>query len=179
VPSGHCAFVNGNGFGNCCSTACTGNCSACGNGTCGPVARGFQPGNPPCGNNIICNGSSLTCGDTCSSDQDCVGGTFCDQSGACVPPQSNGASCNQNQQCASNNGGTGPGACIYCDATGCHAANTTQPGWPGVCCDLGNCTASCQTCATGTCQPRAAGESGVPACPCGFTCDGMSATCPP
>jgi hypothetical protein len=143
--------------GICCNGACSNACDACnvpGNeGTCAPKLDG-TPGEPPC-NPYLCNGSIVTCPNSCAVSAHCVAGYYCGGS-QCLPLQPNGTTCAANSACAS-------GHCV-----------------DGVCCNSA-CAASCDTCnlpsSLGTCTTSPVASTGNPSC-APYVCDGASTTCP-
>lgn len=147
--SGFCAG------GACCGTRCDGPCEACGEaGVCRISAAGTTTA--ACGA-FACDGLGAACPTTCTGQQQCGQGHFCDEAGACVPRLGLGATCRANLQCAS-------GFCA-----------------DGVCCD-GACTGSCDRCnlvgQEGLCRPAPAGDRGSPACGGNIACNGALPDCP-
>ena len=124
--SGSCAD------GVCCNTACGGACDACSvatgaqtNGTCAVLGDGSL-GSPSCAP-YLCDGSLAACPGSCTTDGDCVGGTYCDAAHHCVAKLAQGQGCSSNNQCAS--GSCADGVCCNDPCTGgcraCTEAKTT------------------------------------------------------
>lgn len=144
--------------GHCCNSACTGSCERCdiygALGTCVTAASG-NPGSPSC-SPYLCNGASVSCPTSCTSDAQCASDAYC-KSGSCVTKAANGAACTAAKECRS-------GVC-----TG------------GVCCDKA-CGGACETClaaegatANGACTILPAGMAN---CANGLVCTGTSGACP-
>lgn len=144
--------------GVCCDKACLGPCERCDLpgkiGTCSPMAAGPARAYRTCGD-LTCNGTGA-CLTTCSKDEECVAGRFCD-GGSCKPVLAKGSVCTGKNQCAT-------GFCV-----------------DGVCCDSA-CDGQCEACnltgIEGTCGP-VSGEVHGARTPCegatdecGKICDG-------
>ncbi len=100
--------------------------------------------------NDVCRGS-------CSVDQHCAGGNFCNGDAGCRLKFDNGIPCTSASQCVS-------GFCA-----------------DGVCCNT-ECGEGCDSCTqptlVGTCSLVSRGASGTPSCDGGYLCDGASRRCP-
>ena len=146
-----------------------------GSGTC-------EPGTPvPCVPYTQCAGNA--CATSCSTDTDCVAGSFCNGERQCVGDLPNGESCTHGGQCTS--GFCPDGVCCNsaCDAT-CQACNVS--GSVGTCtvepdlstCGGGNvcCSGSCQTC----CSSAQCATPTMPLCRSGscVACTANPADCP-
>ncbi len=154
--------------GFCCDGACSGPCDACArsitggaDGTCAPAPAG-SPGSPAC-SPFLCNGSSVACSGSCSSDAQCAAGAYCASDGTCRPQKSQAASCNA-------------GAGADCLVAGCRVCTTGQCV-DGHCCDTA-CGSRCDACdiVPGVCSPSPVGAPGTPSC-APYLCTGSSATC--
>ena len=116
-----------------CGTAvsCSGNtyqppsfCS--GSGTCS------QTGTMTCANHLVCNTGGTACLSSCNSDNDCIGGYFCNApNGSCQLKGGAGAGCGSNHECTSNQCVDGV-CCNFASCGTCQTCNGTSPG---------NCTA--------------------------------------
>ncbi|MEB2322152.1 MAG: kelch repeat-containing protein [Sorangiineae bacterium] len=163
--SGSCAD------GVCCDAACDGACDRCDgaklgwsgakDGTCA-IAPGQYPGDPPCPE-YTCSGMTAACDrTTCSSDEHCQSGYYCDAGGRCSSVKPLGGSCD-----------TAAGA--DCKDTGCRVCGGL-PCVDGYCCENA-CQGECDACdATGACTVVAKGSPGAPSC-APQLCDGVSASC--
>jgi hypothetical protein len=162
--------------GFCCNSACTNSCDVCAaslgataDGTCSAATPGYA-GNPTCGA-YVCTGQTV-CPISCTNDNQCSSGNFCDANGTCQPRKAQGAVCNvaAGADCLKAGcrvcTGTGNGSCVdgYCCDTACSGS-----------CDV--CAASLGASANGTCTPAPKGYAGGPLCD-PFLCGGGSATCP-
>ncbi|MFN8662884.1 MAG: hypothetical protein U0075_13395 [Thermomicrobiales bacterium] len=180
-----------------CSPACE-TCFTCQGapGSCVPQQAGTPCGDPAtCENGTLqprgsCGGSGAcepaapvscapytgcagdVCASSCTSDNDCVAGSFCNAS-QCVGDRANGESCGNGGQCASGFcvndvccDTTCDGACEACDLGGSAGtcttvANGTACGGDNIC-----CAGSCQECCTNA-------QCDNPAAP---VCDGGTCT---
>jgi hypothetical protein len=140
----------------CTSTATLQLAGKCGGGACGTTSQACAP--------FLCTAGA--CANTCNTDLDCAGGTYCSgPGGTCVAKKSNGVACNPAlpNQCAFGN-------CV-----------------DGVCCNSA-CTGACMSCAVagavGACSPVGPGSAdprgvckdlGVGACATNGLCDGAGA----
>ncbi len=74
--------------GYCCDSACDGACEACdlddSEGACTVRGQG-EAGEPACPDELLCDGETSTCPESCSDDAECAGDYICED-GACVPP---------------------------------------------------------------------------------------------
>ncbi len=103
-----------------------------------------------CPGDLLC-ASPSACLTRCTTDRDCRVGHFCDASGACADLRAQGQPCTADRMCAT-------GICA-----------------DGVCCDS-RCAGSCESCASGTCTPHAAGTDPENACGrCGACNNGVCA----
>ena len=138
--------------GVCCNSSCDGGCVACNLpsslGVC--TVLGAQNGGSPSCTPYVCSGASSGCPTSCTGDNQCVAGDYCDGT-ACVPKKSNGQSCSAASQCSTGN-------CVN-----------------GTCCN--SACGPCGSCSTGTCTALTSGAGGSPSCT-PYVCDGALASCP-
>jgi len=168
--------------GYCCDSACGGSCDACNgaalgwsgaaNGACA-IAPVSYAGSPACAA-YACNGTSATCGTTCTSDVQCATGHYCNAAGSCVPQKTQGTTCNLASDCKV------AGTCRACASGNCV---------DGYCCNVA-CGGQCQACdvsgALGTCVTVTGAVHVNPAIStrvacggtgdCAATCNGTDAT---
>ncbi len=158
--SGFCAD------GVCCNSACPGECNRCdltgSVGTCStaPAGNGGKndlTGVTPACSPYVCNGVSLVCPGSCSSDADCIAADWCDATGQCAAKAANGVACAAGHQCLS-------GFCAdgFCCNSACAGGGCNR-------CDLAG--------KLGTCTLATSGDPGNPAC-VPYVCNGVSAACP-
>ncbi|MCU0698190.1 MAG: hypothetical protein MUC96_16925 [Myxococcaceae bacterium] len=149
--------------GVCCGSACSGSCDRCDlpgfMGTCRPSPMG-DPGEPPCGVMVSCNGTAVDCPIPCSAG--CPSTTWCSGT-LCAAKKPNGTTCGAGVECVS-------GTCV-----------------DGVCCNTacGNGAMDCQVCnragSVGTCSISGNTVECRPStgtCDAPERCDGTSPTCP-
>ncbi|MBW2527656.1 MAG: hypothetical protein JRI23_25970, partial [Deltaproteobacteria bacterium] len=143
--------------GYCCNTTCSGACDACNLGgslgTCSPMAPGAT-GDPTCAP-YECDGTGTSCPLTCTIDNDCVNGYWCN-SGTCESKKALGEGCFGGNECVSTR-------CV--DDVCCNTACSNQ-------CDACDLSGS-----EGTCSPIPQGSAGTPPCS-PLLCNGAIATCP-
>ena len=134
--SGSCAD------GYCCNTACNNACDSCDlptqPGTCGLSTAGAL-GSPSCAA-YVCDGASVTCPSTCTSDDGCSASYYCAANGKCQARKAQGSTCN-----------TAAGA--DCIGAGCRACATGYCA-DGYCCNT-SCDTGCVACAATLQQPAA------------------------
>ena len=144
-----------------------------------------------------CDDDGIDCDSSCTSDDDCVSGYWCNAAGACVAKQNDGAECSSDL--AFDAVGDGSSQCLsdycidgYCCNMACEGscAACNVAGLEGTCSyhapqsdPEGDC-GECSVCnGTGSCTPAAGGTDPKDECTatdaetCGFdgTCDGVSA----
>ncbi|MEM6957834.1 MAG: Dickkopf N-terminal cysteine-rich domain-containing protein [Myxococcota bacterium] len=168
--------------GVCCNAPCVGGCESClaarqgtggSTGQCLPVADGGA-GDPTCGGNLLCDGTSRSCPGACMINADCVSGFFCDL-GSCVLKAAPGTACTLNAEC--NTDRCVDGVCCTSDCDGlcesCSAALKADAIENGQCgataalldsgdecglyyCDgAGSCDSSCASNDDSQCKPAA------------------------
>ncbi|MBI3070863.1 MAG: hypothetical protein HYY84_01920, partial [Deltaproteobacteria bacterium] len=135
--------------------------------TCG--ATGGCPSISPqsCANSLKCE-NATSCKLTCSVDDDCANGTYCN-GGTCTTPRALGGSCSRDTQCSSNHCVDGTCCTVSsCGAQTCATATGTCATRTGQACSLSS------ECASGTCARRAGQATGV--C-CATACSGTCMAC--
>ncbi|HQP34812.1 MAG TPA: MYXO-CTERM sorting domain-containing protein [Polyangiaceae bacterium] len=156
--------------GKCCAGDCQGSCADCSTGTCKARPSGAA-GDPACSPHL-CNGTALTCGDSCNSDTQCASGYYCNAANQCVAQLAQGKSCNDDagQGCLTQDCKVcATGHCVdnFCCNTACggqcDACNGAVRGWTGK--------------VNGTCAIAPSSFLGDPACS-GLKCNGTDADCP-
>jgi hypothetical protein len=144
--------------GFCCSGACNGGgCDVCAasmgasaNGTCTTLGDGAA--GQGCGN-YLCGGAT-SCPNSCNSDADCIGGTYCSAANTCVSQKAQGATCNA-------------AAGQDCEQAGCRVCGSAGGCVAGICCDSA-CNGGVPTCS---------GDSSIPNTCGGGTCDNTPVDC--
>jgi hypothetical protein len=144
--------------GYCCNAACGSQCQACdvsgAQGTCSNVTGTPHGARAACASGLVCQGASVSCPATCTTDAGCASGYFCSGS-ACVAKKTNGATCSTGgHECSSNNCVDGyccnapcNGECEACDVGGnagtCVAVSGPPHGARTACGGSGACKAQC------------------------------------
>lgn len=155
--------------GTVCSTSCVdGSCSGqvqgsqVSQGTCNGTAASCPAGGPvSCPGGYSCGG--VSCKTSCSADEDCVQGFFCDIGpNTCAARLANGAGCARGSQCQSSLCDPGTGKCQSC-STGA------------------DCSPSLDTCGGNACVVDGAVNcllaSNCPVAGWGNTCSGVGGAC--
>lgn len=146
-----------------------------GQGAC----RAFAPNTTGCGAGTVCTNNAVS-GQLCDGLGNCQAGGG---SQPCAPALCVGGACNTS--CTGNDDCHAAGFCAgtVCaeklnDGESCGADDECQNGHcvDGVCCNNA-CEGACQSCSTGVCELREAGDLGGPSC-APFVCDGISELCP-
>jgi len=166
-PTGTCGLRNGQAAtsgascasgnaadGVCCDTACAGACDSCAVagkiGTC--TTTPATAGSPSC-SPYLCQ-SGAACPTSCTSDANCVTGTFCSSAGTCTTRRAIGAACPTGNHECSNNQCVDGVCCSTACASNCMACSAAKSGVPG----------SDGTCTYVTSGAVGRGECGAPTC---------------
>jgi hypothetical protein len=140
-------------------------------GTCNGSGGCSQTPLAPC---IYTTCAANACSTTCTGDNDCVAGRYCDATSHCVTQKASGMSCNDaaGSDCLGAN-------CRVCGTGANHCVDL-------VCCNktAAMCNANCQRCdsanvsGAGTCGFATLGTPGRAACGMNLLCSGAANNCP-